>query len=181
MDISSIDTELTKDNINKVIDKYKELLKDFPLTINSSNILKLLQLLKRENIGKGPYPNVSMFEAINRIMTDLVILCGVKELLYKGLEGIIFNKINVEYGHNNKQLHDIMAYENEITLHGEAFNVSKSLFQTKKRTSLKKLQKNIKGNTKLIIIFNNDAINNNLLKQNNNVNFLPVDISTFFM
>jgi len=181
MDISSIDTAITKDNINNVIAKYKELLKDFPLTIHSSHILELLQSLKRENIGKGPYPNVSMFEAINRIMTDLVILCGVKELLDKGLEGIKFNTINVEYGHNNKQLHDIMAHENEITLHGEAFNVSRSLFQIKKRTSLNKLRKNIKGNTKLIIIFNKDALNDSyLLKQKYDEYLLPVDISMLF-
>ena len=37
--------------------------------------------LKREKIGRGPYPEVSIFETSNRIMTDLVILFGIKKIL----------------------------------------------------------------------------------------------------
>jgi hypothetical protein len=41
----------------------------------------LLEVLKRKAMGTGPYSNVSLFEAANRIMTDLVILHGINWLL----------------------------------------------------------------------------------------------------
>jgi len=36
-------------------------------------VLDLLTALKREALGAGPYPHVTMFEAANRILSDLVI------------------------------------------------------------------------------------------------------------
>jgi len=40
--------------------------------------LRLFQYLKRNQVGLGPYPHVTLFEAANRIMTDMVILKGIK-------------------------------------------------------------------------------------------------------
>lgn len=79
--IYDIPRKLNKDNIENAIADYKELLADIPLTIQESNLLDLLHRLKRGEIGKGPWKNVSIFEAANRIMTDLVILLGVKRII----------------------------------------------------------------------------------------------------
>jgi hypothetical protein len=43
--------------------------------------LRLLKALKRDQVKVGPYPHVTLFEAANRIMTDMVILYGVKWIL----------------------------------------------------------------------------------------------------
>jgi hypothetical protein len=65
--------------------------------------------LKREAVGAGRYPNVTLFEAANRIMTDVVMLNGVRWLLKD--EVFPFRAYTVEYGHGNEGAHDIEASE----------------------------------------------------------------------
>jgi len=150
---------LDNDNINQEIVRYINFINEIPLDFKFDNFYDFLYRMKRGIIGKGPYPNVSIFESVNRIMTDLVILFGVKDLLDGRIPELNFKRIKVEYGNENNEIHDIIAKENEKVLIGEAFNVSKSLFRIKKQKSLNKLRKNINDNTSLIIIFNNDAVN----------------------
>ena len=128
--------------------------------ISASNIIDLLTSIKRDIVSKGPYKNVTFFEAANRIMTDLVILYGVKDLLSGKYPNIIFPEYVVEFGNENKNPFDIMAEYKEERLIGEAFNVSKSFFQGKKSTALKKLNhdQSIDDKTIRILMYNRDAV-----------------------
>ena len=79
--LKNFQRNLSKENINSSIEKYLSLIEDIPTKVESHNILDFLTHIKRKKVKEGPYPNVSLFEAANRIMSDLVILYGVKELL----------------------------------------------------------------------------------------------------
>jgi hypothetical protein len=68
-----------------------------------------------------------LFEAANRIMSDLAILHGVKCL-------------RVEFGHENNNGFDITADNGSEALAGEAFNVAASFFPVKRNAALKKLR-----------------------------------------
>lgn len=108
--LADIPRELNKGNIEEAIKDYKILLQDIPLKIEESNLLDLLIKLKRSEIGKGPYAHVSIFEAANRIMTDLVILFGVKKLLSGEFPKLtMFTNFTVEFGNENKNAHDILS------------------------------------------------------------------------
>jgi len=175
----NIENKLDKNNIDKTIELYLNSLKEMDLDIRANNFIELFEILKRKNVKKGPYINISLFEASNRIMSDLVILYGVKDLLYGKYKDINFSQYIVEYGNENKNKHDIMAEDKikEIKLFGEAFNVSKSFFQTKKSSSLKKLMKNKSENAIIILMYNLDAVNDNYIpiKKKNEYHIL-VDI-----
>jgi hypothetical protein len=116
----------------------------------------LLEELKRGRVGAGPYPNVALFEAANRIMTDLVILFGVKWLLKNGV--FPFKTYSVEYGHENNEAHDIMAADGGKVLIGEAFNVARSFFANKKNAAMKKLRGSAVAANYRIILCNQDAV-----------------------
>ncbi|MBL1215711.1 MAG: hypothetical protein HND52_20250, partial [Ignavibacteriae bacterium] len=156
-----IPRKLNKENINKAIEDYLELLRDIPLNISANNILQLLTDLKRKELNAGPYPDVTLFEAANRIMTDLVILFGVKKLLNGCISEINFDEYEVEFGHENFNDNDIKAFDGRIELIGEAFNVAKTFFQPKKNKTLKKMRQQQKNNEKLLLIYNADAVNKN--------------------
>jgi hypothetical protein len=167
--------ELTLANINEQINEYKNKLSEIPLYIGSSNILEFLIQIKRTPLHNGPYPDVSFFEAANRIMSDLVILYGVQDLLNGKIPEICFSKYTVDLGHGNTQMHDIMAKKNTEELIGEAFNVSESLFQSKTRDSLNKLRKNKAETTSIIIVYNSDA-KGIILDPTKKEYSLPVDV-----
>ena len=97
---------LNKENIDDAINDYRQLLKEIPLEIQSNDILAFLMELKRGKLEKGPYIGISIFEAANRIMTDLTILYGVKDLLNNKILPIEFLEFEVEYGNENKNEHD---------------------------------------------------------------------------
>lgn len=149
---------LNKNNIDHAIGSYRELISSIPFSIESDNIIGFLSKLKRGKLSYGPYPNVTLFEAANRIMTDLTILYGVKDLLNNKIPQICFDNYQVEYGNENYNDHDIMATNGKVTLIGEAFNVAPSFFQGKKSSSLKKLRKNANENTLILLVYNNDAV-----------------------
>lgn len=168
---------LSLKNIDDAIEIYYKLLKEIPLTIAASNLLELLSKLKRGSIGKGPYPNVSIFEASNRIMTYLVILNGVKILLNGYIKDLPFLEYRVEFGNENHFAHDIMAQHGKTKLIGEAFNVSESFFQLKKSKMLKKLRTNANDDEYMLIMFNKDAIPLSYVpKKSKNEIYLPVSL-----
>ena len=138
--IADIPRKLNKHNIQNAIADYKVLLADIPLIIQESNLLNLLHRLKRGEIGTGPWKNVSIFEAANRIMTDLVILLGVKRIIDGEFPNLnMFTEFEVEFGNENKNEHDIISYAGDKVLIGEAFNVAPSFFNVKKSKTVKKL------------------------------------------
>ena len=125
--------------------------------------------------GPGPYPHVTMFEAANRIMSDLVILYGVQWLL--NTAAFPFDSYTVEYGNENNNGFDVCATDLDKILIGEAFNVAPSFFQTKKASMLKKLAASTADYK--IIMFNHDAVAPNYTpKPNNGEYFLFVRVGT---
>jgi len=167
---------LNKRNIDSVIRDYELSIADIELGSNITGI-KLFQHIKRNTVGFGPYPHVTLFEAANRIMTDLVILKGIKWLLNNSQ--FPFKEYRVEYGNENKNEHDIIAERTGKCLIGEAFNVAPSFFHGKKSTSLKKLRKSKVASDYTIIIANKDAVKDNYIpKPTKDEYFLFMDIET---
>ena len=159
MDIT-IDKSLNISNIEKNISLYINSINEMDTSISANNIIELLKSIKRDNIGKGPYKNVTFFEAANRIMTDLVILYGIKDLLNGKYKEINFLEYTVEYGNDHDNDFDITAENNGIKLIGEAFNVSRTFFQGKKSKAIAKLRSYKSKNEKIvkILMYNNDAV-----------------------
>jgi len=156
--MSDFPRELTADNIEGAISRYLTLVSQVALINASASGLDLLRELKRGTIGVGPYPDVSLFEAANRIMTDLVILYGVRWLLRSS--AFAFKAYHVEYGHDNKNAFDITASAGNKKLQGEAFNVAKQFFQTKKAKMLRKLKGSKGAGSIRMLVFNDDAVRN---------------------
>lgn len=149
---------LNHENINSVIEEYKNLLNEIPLKIEGESLLDLLTKLKREKIKKGPWPEVSIFEASNRIMSDLVILFGVKYILDGQFEHLNkYTHFEVEMGNENKKSHDIIGYSKDSKLIGEAFNVAPSFFYVKKSRSIKKLRESKIAAVNRILFCNSDS------------------------
>ena len=176
--ISDIPRKLNRENIDQAITNYLKLLKDIPLKINADNILQLLTDLKRKELNAGPYPNVTLFEAANRIMTDLTILYGIKQLLNGYITEINYDEYEVEFGHDNFNDNDIKANNGNTKLVGEAFNVAKTFFQTKKSKALKKIRKQIRENDKVLLIYNSDAVDKTYVpKPSRNEYHLQVELN----
>lgn len=170
---------LNETNIEESINKYLNLVNSINFPIHQTNILKLMETLKRENIGSGPYPNVSLFEASNRIFSDMVILFGIKRLLIEPKIGNIplpFAEYEVALGVESGN--DIKASSNNQLLIGEAFNVASSFFQAKKGSMIKKLNSHELANYRLII-FNSDAVRKPeeyIKMSKTSMLYLPIDI-----
>lgn len=147
--------KLTLDNISNIQSEFYSSFAMLGESIKGKTGLSLLESLKREKVETGPYPNVTLFEAANRIMSDLVILHGVAGLLKS--KTFPFNEYIVEFGNEDKNGFDIRASSPSATLAGEAFNVAPSFFQGKKRSALKKLREKADQETYRIIMFNSDA------------------------
>lgn len=149
---------LTPKNVDRITQQFLGSIKGIGSTIKGKTGLDLLEALKREKLKAGPYPGVTLFEAANRIMTDLVILHGVAWLLKQKI--LPFDSYTVEFGNEDKNGFDIKASANGKTLVGEAFNVAPSFFQIKKSSMLKKLRHNGKNTDYRIIMVNHDAVAN---------------------
>ncbi len=172
---------LNDTNIDNAIKSYHGYIKSIPLNFTESDLMSLLLKLKREPINTGPYPHVTFFEAANRIMTDLTILYGIKELLEGRVEALMFDYYEVEYGNENQNAHDITAKNSSQELKGEAFNVSKSFFQGKKHSSLRKLRGKQQDNDLILLLYNSDAVNTSYKpKLRSNEYHLQVDIQGKF-
>ena len=112
----------------------------------TTNIFKLIENVKRKPETIGPYKDLTPFEALNRIGSDLVLLVGA-EKLFKGENGIKAETIKLEMGNQNG--FDLIIHEkhtNEKIL-GEAFNVAESFCILKYSTTIKKLLKELNDNT----------------------------------
>lgn len=168
---------LSKTNIVQIITEYSASVETLGDSIQNLKGLQLIEALKREAVGAGPYPHVTLFEAANRIMSDLVILYGIRWLLHHYT--FPFDTYTVEYGNEDKRGFDIRADANGLALIGEAFNVAPSFFQTKKNSMLKKLRNPAVAADFRIIMFNRDAIQPNYApKARDKEFFVVVDIGT---
>lgn len=147
---------LTADNVDRSLREYVRSIEHVGDVIGKAKGVELLRVLKRRAVGVGPYPKVALFEAANRIMTDLVILQGVKWLL--GQDGLPFRRYIVEYGHENQGDHDILAKAGRTVLIGEAFNVAPSFFAIKKASALRKLRQSAVRADFRFVLCNRDAV-----------------------
>lgn len=146
---------LNSENIKNISIDFHASIASIGDSIQGKTGISLFNALKREKLIGGPYPGVSLFEAANRIMSDLVILHGVSALLDSEL--FPFTSYTVEFGNEDKNGFDIRATSGNETLVGEAFNVAPSFFQIKKGASLKKLRRDGADATYRILMFNEDA------------------------
>ncbi|QBR03674.1 hypothetical protein [Paraburkholderia pallida] len=105
----------------------------------------------------GPYPGVTLFEAANRIMSDLVILRGVAGLIQAGMFGI--ERYLVEFGNEDRNGFDLNGTDQSgRTRVGEAFNVAPSFFGPKKQKAVSKLRSNGGAATYRLLLVNDDAV-----------------------
>lgn len=151
---------ISVDSVEARLREYVEQLSTIPPTIDAGSLYDLMRKVKRDPIGAGPYPRVSLFEAFNRIMTDLVILHGVKQLLEtKEVDGspLPFDAYTVNLGNSADQAFDIYADNGEARLAGEAFNVAQAYFQPKKGATLKKLREQAADYDFILLMYNSDA------------------------
>ncbi|MBN8464544.1 MAG: hypothetical protein J0M01_17295 [Dechloromonas sp.] len=146
---------LNATNIAAITADFHNELEDIGKSVAGLSGLPLLIAVKRARMGHDPYPDVTLFEAANRIMSDLVILHGVAQLLQD--RSLPFQEYRVEFGNEDRNGFDICASVDQAILCGEAFNVAPSFFQGKKRTALKKLRDKAAHATHRLILFNEDA------------------------
>jgi hypothetical protein len=175
-----LERTLNHKNIDSVICAYVSSINEVGAEVSDLKGVDLFVNLKRGKVGVGPYPKVSLFEAANRIMTDLVILKAVKYLLNSNT--LPFDEYIVEYGHEDQNSHDITSTsKNGEGFAGEAFNVAPSFYQGKKRATKKKLQDSKFNANHKFIIANLDAVSANYHPlKNEGVNYLFVDINSDF-
>jgi hypothetical protein len=147
---------ITKSNVDDLIADYLALVETIGASVAGMSGLRLLRALKRDQVKVGPYPHVTLFEAANRIMTDMVILYGVQWILTTG--AFPFETYNVEYGNEDSHGFDLRASSNGRELVGEAFNVAPSFFQLKKTSMLKKLRAPEVAADFRVLVFNEEAV-----------------------
>lgn len=147
---------LTKENVDDELRQFAVAVEEVGASVQGIKGRALLESLKRVKVNVGPYPDVTLFEAANRIMTDLVIYNGVKWLLDN--EIFPFASYTVEFGNEDGNGFDLRADSDCACLVGEAFNVAPSFFQGKKSLMLKKLQKDGASATYHVIMVNHDAV-----------------------
>ena len=171
--------KLNSTNLEKELSDYLRLVNSIKLPTPHGDVLIFIHSLKRKPLGSGPYPDVSLFEASNRILSDMVILFGVRRLLANPSVGDVqlpFTEYEVTLGVESGN--DLIAIAGNCRLVGEAFNVAPSFFQTKKSSMVKKLS--AKKADYRLIIFNADAVkspDNYIEKSEQSMLYLPVNIS----
>lgn len=171
--------QLDRTNIDTEVTEYLRAVDSIEFPTPRDDLLLALYALKRQPVDRGPYPGVSVFEAANRIFSDLVIFFAVRRLLLNPVVGAIrlpFTEYKVALG--TKGGPDLVATVGDCRLVGEAFNVAPSFFQTKKSSVLKKLRAQKDADYRLVV-FNADAVSNpdSYLKRSRPLLlYLPVDI-----
>jgi hypothetical protein len=170
--------KLTSINAEKELSDYLRLVNSIKLPAPHDDVLIFIHSLKRKPLGSGPYPDVSLFEASNRILSDMVILFGVRRLLANPSVGDLqlpFTEYEVTLGIEGGN--DLIATAGNCRLVGEAFNVAPSFFQSKKSSMIRKLS--AKKADYRLIIFNADAVkspDNYIEKSEPSMLYLPVNI-----
>jgi len=173
--------ELTINNIDDEIKKYLKLVNEIKLNLDKLDVIDFLHVIKREKLKTGNYPDVSLFESANRILSDLVLLAGTKYLLNNKKVGSIclpFDCYNVTFG--NDSGNDIHSQNKDgKILIGEGFNVAKTFFQTKKSNEIRKL--NNQNADYKILIFNSEIVSKPEIyvnKSKDELIFLPISIKS---
>lgn len=143
-------------NIDAEVQRFRSLISDVGHSVAGKKGIDFFESLKRDQIKAGPYRGITLYEASNRIMTDLVILCGVRWLLkYSELP---FREYNIDFGNYNKNEFDITSKHKKEFFSGEAFNVAPSYFREKCNKELDKLRAPENKSKYRAIVVNDDAL-----------------------
>lgn len=153
----------TKEEFEEQRKKYYDQLLQNPVPEipSSGNSLALLSEIVRQvkqpvtNRKIGIYSDISYFEAVNRIATDMVFWQGIESVLHDW-EGI--SSISYCLGNENDSRHgDFYITNNDnYVFEGEVFFVSQSFFNQKLRRTVKKWE----NRNLTYIIFNGEAVRN---------------------
>ena len=124
----------------------------------SGNVREIIQSVKRENCSIGPYQNLSVFEILNRIGSDLVLLSGVEKLFRHEIATIKPLTILICMG-NIAGFDLIIKTEDGEIINGEAFNAAMSFCKKKMRHTIAKLLKphNVQTTKRAVILVNSDV------------------------
>lgn len=170
----SAETEqITFEQLTSLKNKYWSLLKSFPFPTppregDAASMIRYFKRLDPNNHHQiGPYYRLTVFEAANRIATDLVIINGVMQLIRTEREPRD-SIITVRLGNKHvKGSGDFIINGKE----GQAFNVASSFFKVKFRLTNQKWQS---GNLEYILVngeifeeFNHTETDPKLIKVDN--------------
>lgn len=150
--------KLNSTNIDEMISSYLAKVDELEFPELHADKLRFIEIVKRRPLSGGPYPGVSLFEASNRIFSDITALFGIHRLLADP----VINRIRLPFMEYDVALgveggDDISARNGQQSLVGEVFNVAPTFFQAKKAAMLKKLRLNTEADFRLVI-FNADAV-----------------------
>lgn len=167
------DNFLLYDNFNKALSEQEfELAKAAYMNLLAENkycmkethtIYELIESIKRTPEKIGPYQNISVFEALNRIGSDLVLLSGATQLFKEELKGIKPQSIHLKMGSTRGFDFEVFLNDKKV-IYGEAFNAAESFCKEKMRQAIIKLIDNKDGKTNSAIVFVNDDVKNTLEK-----------------
>lgn len=160
---------LSKVEFLKAKDAYLNALRENQFSIQkSSDIYDLIRKIKRSPERIGPYQNISVFEALNRIGSDLILLSGA-EKLFNGDEPKI-NPKTIELRMGNTHGFDfVVNLGKNKEIYGEAFNAATSFCKQKMRQAIHKLiDKNPDKRAKAGIVFINEEVREIIKKYINN-------------
>jgi hypothetical protein len=153
---NDIHKPLTKPEIEKVYRSYKKYLvtRPFP-SIEEHSYQAYLNFLKREHSPIGPYTDITVFEAANRIATDLALFEGVLKMF---MTGKIEPDATIQLRLGTMQADgkgDFSVFQSGGEIQGEVFDVAPSFFKAKLGKTLRKW----KDNSSLrYVVFNKDAV-----------------------
>jgi len=148
---------LSSGNIDTTIERYTGSIACLSARASALTGLALLSTLGRTPVGAGPYPHLTLLEAANRIMSDLVILHGVRWLLAHS--AFPFDCYRVELGGERTRGCDVSASNARgARLVGQAEALAPASFRARKRTLLRRLWRSAASVEFRILLVNYDAI-----------------------
>jgi hypothetical protein len=165
---SHFEEDLNREEFLKAKELYLETLENNPCApISHGSTMELIKLTKRDLGPIGPYVKLTIFESLNRIGSDLVLLTGAEKLFNEEVSGISPSTITLKMG--NKAGEDIIIKTTDgKTIFGEAFNAAPSFCKTKMRDSIHKLLKKQEVlKEKRAVIFCNEDIKDILQEYSN--------------
>lgn len=160
---------LTNKEFDKAKKKYLESLDENNYSIKSADtIYELIENVKRAREKIGPYQNISVFESLNRIGSDLVLLDGAEKLFNGAINDIVPDTIHLKMGTTHGFDFVVKTIDGK-TIYGEAFNAAESFCKFKMRQAIHKLIDNNpdKERANSGIIFINEEVQTILSKYSN--------------
>jgi hypothetical protein len=134
----------------------------------SKNLVDIIESIKRNPSKIGPYKNLTPFEVLNRIGSDLVLLAGAEKLFNNEISSIELDTIKLNMGNKGGPDIEIITQEGE-TVYGEAFNAAASFCKQKMRSCINIILNRLKepnvSVAQAVIFYNND-IESNVSKDN---------------